>query len=209
MECFPNDEITEVEKFKNGSDIRQLVKSRKGALCGKILWECKRTNIFKADFISKLKEDMLREEAHFGIVVTTALPKQAIQGMAQIDGIWVCSQVFVEYLGILLREPLISVAREKWINENKGNKGDQLVAYFNSAPFAQQAREHAEALLAQRAQINKERTVYTRMWADRETQIDRQTKSIAKILSSIQGFVGSGMQNIEAFELLSLNDGQE
>ena len=208
-ELFPDDEIAEVEKFKNGSDIKQLVRSRKGMPCGKILWECKRTNIFKADFISKLKEDLLREEAQFGIIVTTTLPKQATNGMAQIDGIWVCSQALVESIGTILREALISVAREKWINENKGNKGDQLIAYFSSTQFAQQVRELAEALHAQREQVNKERTIYTRLWADRETQIDRQTKSLAKILSSIQGFVGSGMQQIEAFDLLSLEEGQE
>jgi hypothetical protein len=129
--------------------------------------------------------------------------------MAEIDGIWVCSQAIVEYLGTLLREPLINMAREKWTNENKGDKGDQLIGYFNSAPFAQQARELGEALFAQRAQTNRERNVYTKMWTDRETQIDRQTKSIAKILSSIQGYVGSGMQQIEVFELLSLENGQK
>jgi hypothetical protein len=208
IESFPDDEITDVEKFKNGSDIRQLVRSRKGAPCGKMLWECKRTNLFKAEFITKLKEDMLREEAIFGIIVATTLPKQALHGMAQIDGIWVCSQEFVESLGIILRESLISVAREKWLHENKGNNGDRLIEYFNSTPFAQQVQELARSLFAQREQVNKERTVYSKLWADRESQIDRQTKSVAKILSSIQGYVGSGMQNIEAFDLLSLNGGQ-
>jgi hypothetical protein len=177
--------------------------------CGKILWECKRTNLFKIDFITKLKEDMLREEAIFGIIVATTLPKQALHGMAQIDGIWVCSQEFVESLGIILRESLISVAREKWLHENKGNKGDQLISYFNSTSFAQLVQEIAASLLAQKAQINKEETVYTKMLQDRRMQIDRQTRSVAKILSSIQGLVGSGMQNIEAFDLLSLTGGQE
>ena len=208
IESFPDDEIAEVEKFKNGSDIKQLVRSRKGMPCGKIIWECKRTNLFKPDFISKLKEDMLREEAQFGIIVSTTLPKQATSGMGQIDGIWVCSQAFVESLGTILRESLISVAREKWINENKGNKGDQLIAYFSSSQFAQQVREHASALHAQREQINKERTIYTRLWTDREAQIDRQTRSLAKILSSIQVYVGAGMQQIEAFDIRSLEEGR-
>jgi hypothetical protein len=209
LESFPDDEVSEVAKFKNGADIRQLVKSRKGAPCGKILWECKRTNLFKTEFITKLKEDMLREEAIFGIIVATTLPKQAVHGMSQIDGIWVCSQEFVESLGTILRESLISVARVKWIHENKGNNGDQLIAYFSSTPFTQQVQELATALFAQKEQINKERAVYTKMWTNREAEIDRQTRSIAKILSSIQGFVGSGMQNIEAFDLLSLTGGQE
>jgi hypothetical protein len=208
-ESFTDDEITEIEKFKNGADIKQMVRSRKGLLCGKILWECKRTNEFKTTFITKLKDDMLREEASFGIIVSTTLPKQALHGMAQIDGIWICSQAFVESLGIILRESLISVARVKWINDNKGNKGDQLIEYFNSTSFAQKIQELAGSLHAERVQVNKERSVYTKMWTDRETQIDRKTRSIAKILSSIQGFVGSGMQNIEAFDLLSLNGGQE
>ena len=183
LESFPDDEVTEVAKFKNGSDIRQLVRSRKGAPCGKILWECKRTNLFKTEFITKLKEDMLREEAIFGIIVATTLPKQAVHGMAQIDGIWVCSQEFVESLGTILRESSISVARVKWIHENKGNNGTQLIAYFSSTPFTQQVQELATALFAQKEQINKERAVYTKMWTNREAEIDRQTRSIAKILS--------------------------
>ncbi|HYT42970.1 MAG TPA: DUF2130 domain-containing protein, partial [Methylomirabilota bacterium] len=165
--------------------------------------------LFRSDFIKKLKEDMLREEAQFGIIVTTTLPKQALHGMAQIDDVWVCSQEFVECLGIILRESLISVAREKWLNDNKGNNGDQLMAYFSSTQFAQQVREHGESFRAQRAQIEKERDVYTKLWADREFQIQRQTRSLAKILSTIQGYVGSGMQQIEGFDLLSLADGTE
>jgi hypothetical protein len=204
---FPDDEITEVEKFKNGADIRQTVKSRKGLQCGKILWECKRTNIIKNDFISKLKEDMLREVADFGVIVTTTLPKQAINGLSQIDGVWVCNQQYVEPLCSLLRTLLIGVARERWINQNKGNKGDQLISYFTSAPFAQVIQDVASSLLAQKNQINKERQVYQKMWSDREAQIDRQTRSITKMLSSVQEHVGSGMQSIDAFDLLSLQEG--
>lgn len=208
VDAFPDDEITEVAKFKNGSDVKQLVKSGNGRLCGKILWECKRTNVFKLEFITKLKEDLLREEANFGIIVTTSLPKSAVSGIARIDGIWICSQTFIGSLGSILRESLINLAKEKWINENKGNKGDLLIAYFSSIQFTQQVGEHVEALQAQREQISKERTVYAKMWADRELQIDRQTRSIAKIMSSIQGYVGAGMQNIEAFDLLALKEGK-
>ncbi len=208
-ETFPDDDIMEVEKFKNGADIRHLVKSKKGLLCGKILWECKRTSNFQSSYIDKLKEDILREEAQFGVIVTTTLSKQALHGLAQINGVWVCSQEFVESLAFILRESLISLAKERWIHANKGSKGDHLIAYFSSPQFAQQVQELAAALHAQREEINKERTIYTKLWADRETQIDRQTRSFAKILSQIQSFVGSGMQQIDAFDLLSLTNGQE
>jgi hypothetical protein len=46
------------------------------------------------------------------------------------------------------------------------------------------------------------------VWADREAQLDRQTRSFAKIISSIQDLVGSGMQQIEAFDLLTLEESQ-
>lgn len=209
-EAFLDDDISEVEKFKNGSDIMQLVKSKKGTYCGKILWECKRVNVFKPDFIRKLKEDVLKEEANYGIIVSTTLPKEAIHGMAQVErNIWICSQPLVECLGIILRETLINVAKERWLANHKDGKGDKLVSYFISNQFAQQIQEQSEILRIQREQINNERTSYAKIWANRENQINRQIASMAKVLSTIHNIVGPSMPQIEGFELTALGDGSQ
>lgn len=206
-ETFPDDVIMEVEKFKNGSDIIQNVKSGLGRDCGKILWECKTTNTFKPDYVKKLKADLLTIEASFGIIVTRTLPKEAINGMTKIDGIWVISQALVEYMGMILRESLISVAKIKFQLKNKDGKGDKLISYFNGDIFAQQIQEQADVLKLMREQIGKERGAFARIWADRDNQINRQINSIAKVLSSIQQHVGLTMPKLEGFELLSIEDG--
>ncbi len=63
--------------------------------------EVLRTSQFRADFIDTLKENMLSEEAQFGVIVTTTLPKQVLNGLGQINGVWVCSQEFVESLAFI------------------------------------------------------------------------------------------------------------
>ena len=55
---FPNDAIEPVGKGIKGADIRQIVKSPKGYVCGVILWETKRTKAWKDEWINKLKDDM-------------------------------------------------------------------------------------------------------------------------------------------------------
>src|SRR5690606_3207814 len=55
--AFPFDAIEEVAKGTRGADCVQIVRNSLGQLCGKIIYESKRTKAFTAEWIEKLKKD--------------------------------------------------------------------------------------------------------------------------------------------------------
>ncbi len=209
IRLFPNDIIGEVAKFRNGSDVIQQVKSVKGANCGKILWECKNTSSpFKSEYIKKMKEDLLREGANVGVIVSKNLPKEAMNGMGQIEGVWVCSQALTECIATILREKLIEVAKEKWIAEHKGGKNEALISYFTSHIFIQQVQELVDVYTQMKEQISKERRLFEKGWTERDVQLQRYITSTARIVGTVQGHLGSAMPAIKGFDALELEDGQ-
>ncbi|RMF94710.1 MAG: DUF2130 domain-containing protein, partial [Candidatus Schekmanbacteria bacterium] len=84
---FPIDTIIPISKGQRGADVVQVV-NENGYICGKILWEAKRTKNWSNNWIEKLRQDQQNEKADIAIIVSNALPKD-IDSFGQIDGIWV------------------------------------------------------------------------------------------------------------------------
>ena len=76
---FPFDIISEVGKGVRGADCIQTVRNHVGQECGKIIYESKRTEAFTADWIDKLKKDMLATGADIAVIVTKTMPKDLQQ----------------------------------------------------------------------------------------------------------------------------------
>ena len=68
--AFPFDVITEVGKGVRGADCIQAVRNNFGQECGQIIFECKRTENFGADWIEKFKKDMRSTGADIAVLVT-------------------------------------------------------------------------------------------------------------------------------------------
>lgn len=73
---FPHDEIIPVEKGEKGADVKQIVKSPKGIVCGVILWEAKRAKAWKDVWAIKLRDELRSEKANFPVIVTNIFPKE-------------------------------------------------------------------------------------------------------------------------------------
>ena len=86
---FPFDTIEEVAKGIKGADCVQHVKNNVGDVCGKIIYESKRTKAFTNEWIEKLKKDMRAQQADIAILVTEVLPKD-MEHFGIKDGIWIC-----------------------------------------------------------------------------------------------------------------------
>ena len=74
-EEFPFDEINPVPSGIKGADIMQIVKTQSGRVCGKILWETKRTKIWSDSWLQKLKDDQRAVKADLAVIVSEALAK--------------------------------------------------------------------------------------------------------------------------------------
>jgi hypothetical protein len=201
-ESFPTDEIQEIKKGERGADIRHIVKTAKGNLCGIILWESKRTKSWKNEFVEKLKEDLRTTKANIPIIVTTVMPKETKNPMYFKDCVWICTYSFVIILAELVRQRLFEVAREKFIIQHQGTKAEELYTYIMGFEFRQQIEAIIESYVSMKSELTKERRAFETIWKNREEQMEKLVKSTARIVGSVSGKVGSEFPPVKGLELL-------
>ena len=199
---FPTDEITEVKKGELGGDVRQIVKTQRGTDCGLILWERKRTKAWTEDWVKKLKEDMGRDIANLGVIVTEVLPKDFKKEIGEKNGIWITTVAFVEPVATLLRKVLYDVAKEKAVGVNKQTKAEEIYDFVTSNEFIQQVERMVGIYSEMQQEISKERAVSERQWKQREMQVNRLITGVSGIYGSMQGIAGSALPQVKSLELV-------
>lgn len=197
---FPTDEITEVKKGELGADVRHIVKTSRGTICGVILWESKRTKAWSDGWITKLKEDARNDKAHVAALVSEVLPEDMRKGIGSRDGVWIAEPGLVEPLALLLRKSLIDVAREKVVASNKQSKAGELYDFVTSREFTEQLERMIEIYLDMKSQVTRERVSMERSLKQREVQIDRLLTGVSGIYGSMQGIAGSALPQIKSLQ---------
>ena len=205
-ELFPTDEISEVKKGELGGDVRQIVKTQRGTVCGLILWERKRTKAWTEDWVKKLKEDVARDKAHLGAIVTEVLPKEFKKEIGEKNGIWITTANFVEPLAGLLRKVLYDVAKEKAVTINKQSKAEEIYDFITSNEFSGQVERMMSIYSEMNDQISKERAASERQWKMREMQVTKLITGVSGIYGSMQGIAGSALPMVKSLELSDGND---
>jgi len=191
-ESFPQDDIVPVEKGDMGGDCVQVVKSPSGkTVCGKILWESKRTKNWSDSWVIKLKEDARRGGTDIPAIVSEVMPKEAAEDIVNVDGVWITKRNLLVPLASLLRDLLIKVAYQKTAQMHQGRKADLVYEYITSSQFHQQVSAIVEAQREMVEQIGKERAAYEKMWKVREGQLSRILIAAANVYGSMQGKVGN------------------
>ena len=202
-DAFRDDDIEPIAKGTKGGDIRQVVKSTRGSVCGVMLWEIKRTKNWVDGWIPKLKEDLRNEKANIPIIVTEVMPKSITDDIGTLNGVWICKPNTAIVLATLLRKSLLDAGLQKALAENRGTKADALYNFVTSHEFVQQIEAMVETYQEMTQQITKERTYYAKFWAEREAQAQRLLLGTANIIGSMQGHVGqASMPKIKGLELL-------
>ncbi|MDL2341986.1 MAG: DUF2130 domain-containing protein [Patescibacteria group bacterium] len=203
VKAFRDDDIEPIAKGTKGGDIRQVVKSPRGTVCGVMLWEIKRTKNWVDGWIPKLKEDLRNEKANIPIIVTEVMPKSISDDIGTFNGVWICKPNTAVVLAALLRKSLLDAGLQKALAENRGTKADALYNFVTSHEFVQQIEAMVETYQEMTQQITKERTYYAKFWAERDAQAQRLLLGTANIIGSMQGHVGqSSMPKIKGLELL-------
>jgi hypothetical protein len=197
---YPYDDIAEVKKGENGADIRQIVKTEKGTICGKILWESKRTKAWSDGWVSKLKEDQRRDGAHLSAIVTQAMPTHITENIGNVGGVWVLYPEALAPLSALLRKNLIDVAREKVVAAHKQTTAESLYDYVTSSTFNQNVERIVGIYLEMKAQIAKEEASSQRSYKQRNMQVDMLLSGMTGIYGEMQGIAGTSLQPIALLE---------
>jgi hypothetical protein len=200
IQSFPQDHIEPVGKGVLGADIRHVVKSPMGSVCGSILWESKRTKQWSDGWITKLKNDVLSDKANIPAIISEVLPEEIKSGIGLMDGVWIAEPKLAIPLAMLLRKSLLDVAKQKKITENQQTKAEDLYSYVTSHDFQHQVEAMIEIYKDMQGQIQKERVSFERSWKLREQQVTRLLSGVAGMYGSMQGIAGQALPSIKQLE---------
>lgn len=196
---FPFDTIEEVAKGIKGADCIQIVRNAMAQMCGKIVYESKRTKAFTNEWIEKLKVDMRAQQADLAIIVTETLPKD-MSTFGYKDGVYICRFSEVKALAFVLRESLVKLNSMLVSQENKGDKMQMLYNYLTGTEFRQNIEAVVEGFSALKDGIGKEKMQMEKIWKEREKQLEKVLLNTVQFYGSIKGIAGNAVADIKLLE---------
>jgi hypothetical protein len=194
-ENFHFDIIEEVGKGVEGADCMQIIRNSAGTVCGKIIYESKRTKAWSNSWIDKLKNDKRNQAADAAILVTQAFPKD-MDRFGEKEGIWLCSFAEVNSVAHLLRNGIIKVHEIQKSQEGKGDKMQMLYDYLTGVEFRGQVEAIMEGFMAIKQGITKERIQMEKIWKEREKQLEKVLLSTSGMYGSVKGIAGASIADI-------------
>ena len=202
--AFVYDTITRVPKGELGGDVlHRVVINQKGAVCGTILWESKRTKSWSEGWLAKLRQDQRAAKADIAVIVSQALPK-GVKHFELIDGVYVVSPQCVRPVAEMLRGLLVEVAGVRQAAEGRETKAAVVYQYITSSRFRQHMQAIVEAFTTMQEDLGAEKKVMMKQWAKREMQIERVIGSTAGLYGDLQGIVGTSLTEVEGLQLKAL-----
>ncbi|MEP7164661.1 MAG: DUF2130 domain-containing protein [Ferruginibacter sp.] len=194
-ENFPFDLIEEVGKGVEGADCTQVIRNSIGTVCGKIIYESKRTKGWNNSWIDKLKKDMRTSGADAAVLVSQTFPKD-MDKFGEKEGVWVCNFNEVSSVSYLLRNGIIKVFDAQKAQEGKGDKMQMLYNYLTGNEFKGQVEAIVEGFMAMKQGIMKERIQMEKIWKEREKQLEKVLISTSGMYGSVKGIAGASIANI-------------
>jgi len=202
---FKFDIIEEVKKGALGADVVQTVVNSMQQICGKIIYESKRTKTFSDSWIDKLKNDQREEGAALAVLVTEVMPKE-MSRFGNKDGVWICNFQDAKSMVHILREMIVREYSVRSAEENKGDKMSLLYQYITSEEFRHRVEAIVEAFSSMKNDIESERRLFTKRWKEREKQIEIVMNNTINMYGSVKGIAGNAVGNVKALELPELTD---
>ena len=197
--AFPFDVISEVGKGIRGADCIQTVRNHIGQECGKIIYESKRTEGFTADWIEKLKKDMLATGADIAVIVTKTMPKE-LQQFGEKNGVYICSFHEVKSLAVVLRNAILKISESRKSQENKGEKMVSMYNYLTSHEFIGNMTAMREGFRSLRSMMQKEKEDFEKNWKKKEKHIEMIIQNSLHISGSVEGIAGQDLINMQLLD---------
>jgi hypothetical protein len=202
--AFPRDEVEEIAKGKRGGDCVHMVKDHYDQVCGRILYESKRTKHFSMEWVGKLKDDMRLKQADLGVIVSEALP-EGMTRFGEVDGIWVCTFPEFKVLSTLFRANLVRIGEVLASQENKGEKMHMIYRYVTGVEFKQKLEAAFESFSDMQEDLLKEKAMITTQWARREKRLLKAMENLVALYGDVRGIAGGAVQEIKSLEMNELD----
>jgi hypothetical protein len=196
---FPFDLVEEVGKGVEGADCIQTVRNSSGVICGKIIYESKRTKGWSNSWVDKLKSDKRSTGADIAILVTQVFPKD-MDRFGEREGIWICNFSEVSSVSYLLRSGLIKIQEIQKAQEGRGDKMQMLYDYLTGNEFRGQMEAIVEGFMSMQQGIMKERIQMEKIWKEREKQLEKVLISTSGMYGSVKGIAGASVGDIPLLE---------
>lgn len=198
--AFVYDTVEEVGKGIRGADAIQTVINEFGQVCGKIVFESKRTQNWQDAWIDKLKDDQRALGAEIAVLVSQVMPKD-MDRFGQRDGIWICNYQEVISVVFVLRQILVRSQNARAIQENKTDKMGLLYNYLTGTQFRQQLEAIVEGFSSMKTELEREKRAMKKIWKEREVQIEKVIDNTIDMYGSIKGIAGNAIAPIQPLEL--------
>jgi hypothetical protein len=203
--AFPRDIISDVPAGVNGADVMLDVVNDQGFVCGRILFELKRTQAWSNDWPNKLTEDMHPAKADLGVIITQTMPRD-LKGAGLKDGVWVSDFTSAMPLIRSLRWGLQEAHLQKRIADQSGEASAVLFDFVTSGDFRNRVQTIMKTYASMQDALAKEKRAMQKMWQVREAHLEALTKHTSHVITKIE--VTSGHQ-IEDLDAILLEDGSE
>ena len=198
--AFKYDFIEPVAKGVRGADVIQTVKDQALKPCGKIIWESKNTKSWSQGWIQKLKDDQTSNGAEIAILVTEAMP-QDIDNFGMVEGVWVTRQSLAIPLASVLRDSLADLSYARNSAEGMNEKMQVLHKYIIGPEFRQKVEGIIDTFSGMKAQLEREKRAMTKLWKERDKQIDRVVENTSGMYGDFKGVIGAALKSIDNLEL--------
>ena len=207
-QAFRFDDIEPVGKGITGADVIQNVKDKTLKPCGKIIWEVKNTKVWSQGWVQKLKDDQLSTGAEIAIIVTEAMPAD-LKDFGMVENVWVTTKSLAIPLAGALRDSLANLTYARNSAEGMSEKMKFLHQYIVGPEFRQKVEGIIETFSGMKAQLDKEKRAMTKLWKEREKQIDRVVENTSSMYGDFRGVIGADLKEISALELTDGLDGED
>ena len=131
---FKGDDIQRIKRGEPGADIRHVV-IHNGKTCGTILYDSKNHGAWRNDFVTKLKNDQLADQADHAVLVTSVFPAKT-KHHCMIDDIIVASPARVVALVQLVRQHMVRTHALRMSNAERAEKTGLLYDFITSSRCA-------------------------------------------------------------------------
>lgn len=201
--AFGMDTIEDIKTGERGADLVQTVFSSMGQKHGVILWESKNAKAWKAEWVTKLKDDQGEKKADIAIIATQVLPED-IDTFGFRDGVWITDYKYALPLASALRCQLSELCRVKQSFVGKDVKMEQLYNYLGGVEFRNRIETIVMAFVSLQSGLNSEKRAMEKIWNKREKEIERVIKNTTGFYGDLEGIMGAAaLPSIKALELPS------
>jgi hypothetical protein len=192
---FTEDKVTRVGKGRNGGDIVHEIWDEQQRPVSKILWEVKNTSGWNPKWIEKVQADALRCGAQICVIISRSLPK-GMTNFGELDGIWITNAVCHLGLALALRGQLLACAQIRTELADAARLG-ALSTYITSPEFKAHVAAIALAVTRLHEQVEREKQLFDRHWAERLKLAASIRHSIATVSGGLTGVMGRVGQCIQ------------